>query len=224
MRRKEAKRKLMNSSSISENSVGSEDDSQYINDEELLEHVSDNYMSYITDQITNDENQADEMDGLIQEEGDQNETDNDNVFVPEEEELEETKVGKLKKKKKDTEEKFKKRKWKTVVEVEADENENCNDDSIKMTRISQPETNTNEEQEESVILMKAKKPKLGKRSSLGSNEKPSTPLMGKMRRLSELKTPVSKSSPRNNLSGSFIGSPANKRVSFVLAKNLEHGK
>lgn len=167
-------------------SQGSEDNSKYIQDEELLEHVTDNYMSYLEEGMEGkeDEDRGDEVDSKVVDE------------------------------KKDTSSKKspKKRKWKTEVEVEEEEEpENVQE---------APEPAPVEENQ--VILVKRPR----KRLSLGSGSPklPTTPVLkGKTRRLTEiLRTPMGEMSKGPALT-STPGS-ASKRVSFVLNRNLEHGK
>ncbi|ODN05750.1 Ribosomal RNA processing protein 1 [Orchesella cincta] len=184
-------------------STGSEDTSQYLNDENLMDHATDNYMSYLEQEVAGKQEEA-EMDGVTNEQTSDN--DNSNTDIA-------TKKNKSKKKA------GKKRKWETVVEVEAEE-QGMEEGSGDMSTPSKKEiVEDNTEREEEIII---KRQKIKKRNSLsGLEQLTSTPLKikGKNRRVSELlKTPTNKfNSPNNSLTRS-----ANKRVSFVLAKNLEH--
>lgn len=186
--KKERKRDARKRLNASLESAGSEDNSQYINDVDLLEHVTDNYMSYLEDEV-NDKLAVGEA---KEETAKMNVDESDGIASP----------SKQKKK-----QKSKKRKWKTMVEVEADDN---SDGKSAPTSRSSPNDSSN--QQEEVILIK--RAKLSKRSSLGSNAESQR----KIRRLSELRTP--KNSVSMNSSDSKSSS---RRVSFVLARNLEHG-
>lgn len=185
-------------------SVGSEDGSEYIQDEDLLDHVSDNYLSYLDDEIdkkSSDEPAGDEIDGP--------ETEHVEIEAPVK------KKKKVKAEKSPKEGKGKKRKWKTEVEVEADEVVEA--DAPVEDQVSEKlQANEIECSEEVIVL---KRPKLNKRASLGGTPSASTPVRGKARRLSELRTPTNKASLMNN----SMTNSASKRVSFVLARNREHG-
>lgn len=190
-RRKEIKRlRMLEEMPVSaemNESQGSEDNSKYIQDEELLEHVADNYMSYLEEGMESKEEEdgGDQVDSIV-------------------EEAEETPSKKGKK--------TKKRKWKTEVEVE----EEPEPEKV----LEAPEQAPGEESQVIVV----KRPR--KRLSLGSGSPkvptPTTPVLkGKARRLTEIvRTPLGGGGPALT---STPGS-ASKRVSFVLNRNLEHGK
>ncbi|CAL8101143.1 unnamed protein product [Orchesella dallaii] len=196
-RKREAKRRH------SFDSAGSEDDSVYLKDEKILDHATDNYMSYLENEVEAKPTNNDVLEQENEEDEDTPENDHTDSAV--------------KRKNKSPKKSGKKRKWKTVVEVEADEQTTGGSGDTPSPKKNELKDDT--EKEEEIII---KRPKLSKRNSFaGIEQSTSTPLKvkGKNRRVSELlKTPTNKSISLNT----SLTKSANKRVSFVLAKNLEH--
>lgn len=187
-----------------DDSEGSEDNSEYILDEELLEHVNDNYISYLYEEINKiscSDAVGDEINQLV-------------TMVTESATpaLKEKKAEKIRLSK---ESKRKKRKVELEVEfgttnvLEAVANV---EDAISEKGPANDIQCTNE-----VFVLK--RPKSNERAPVGGYPYENTPRRGIASLLSELYTPKNENSKPNNR----MTNSASKQVNFVLAKNEEHG-
>jgi len=229
-RRRDAKR-ASNEVKLND-SFGSEDASIFLNDGELMDHVSDNYVSYVHEQMEDGPQQEEEL---------------------------ETDAPKAKKKR--PEKKPKGKKYKTVIEVEADEIDGLEDDSMgTQSSINSNSTSLTESNNEVILIrrpksgknksprrdvdalrqinkvttMKAKQFSPAILPSPRPNNKVVTPnntVESSSKKIGSAKTPLLCTPVSSKLKGktlnmtpSSIGSGYKKRVSFVLAKNKEHGK